>query len=56
MKRLTIPGDDILAVLALGLIAIGLCLLSIPLAFVVVGSLILIYAILPDQSKTEAPK
>ena len=49
MKSLRIDPDTALAVGGLTVLPAGLALVSIPLALIVVGALVLIYAILPDR-------
>ena len=50
MKRL--GQDETLAVAGLALLSVGLALIWIPLALVIVGGLLIAYAIAPDRSVT----
>lgn len=49
MKRLAVTPDTAIALIGLALLGIGTALVYLPLTFVVVGGLLLIYAILPDR-------
>lgn len=51
MKRLAVDQNTALAIAGLVVLAIGLALIFLPAAFVAVGVLLIVYAILPDQSK-----
>lgn len=50
MKRPAVDQNTALAVIGLASLAVGAALISLPAAFVVVGALLLVYAILPDQT------
>lgn len=50
MKRLTVDPNTALALAGLIALAIGVALIFPPAAFVVVGALLILYAILPDRS------
>lgn len=50
MKRVAIDPNTILALVGLAVLAIGLALVFLPSAFVVVGGLLILYAVLPDRS------
>ena len=49
MKALRVDPDTALAIGGLTVLAAGLALVSVPLALIVVGTLVLVYAILPDR-------
>lgn len=50
MKRVSVDSNTVLALAGLIALALGLALIYPPAAFVVVGSLLIVYAILPDRS------
>lgn len=50
MKRPIVDQNTALAIAGLAALAIGLAIISVPAAFVVVGGLLLLYSILPDQT------
>ena len=53
MTRLrSVDAKAALAVLGLIVLGVGIALVSLPAALAVVGGLLLVYAILPDQSAT----
>lgn len=52
MKRPNVDPNTALALIGLIALAIGLALIYPPAAFVAVGGLLLVYAILPDQTQT----
>lgn len=49
MKRVTLDPNTALALIGLAVLAIGLALVFPPAAFVVVGTLLIVYAVLPDR-------
>jgi len=55
VKRLPLTAQELAALGALALIGIGLALWYVPAALVVVGALVLIYILLPDQSPPAPP-
>jgi hypothetical protein len=55
MKRPTLDQNTVLALIGLAALAVGLALIYLPAAFVVVGGLLIVYAILPDQTPRETP-
>jgi hypothetical protein len=50
VKRVSIDSNTALALAGLLALAIGLALIYPPAAFVVIGALLILYAILPDRS------
>lgn len=56
MKRIgSVDPIDVLAVIALALVAIGVAMIYVPAAFIVVGALLLLYAALATRT-TEGAK
>ena len=49
MKRLPIDSNTALALTGLATLAVGLALVYPPAAFVAVGALLIVYAVLPDH-------
>lgn len=49
MKRPTVDQNSALALVGTAALAVGLALVYLPAAFVAVGVLFILYAILPDQ-------
>lgn len=49
MKRPAVDQNTALALVGLGALAVGLALIYLPAAFVVIGGLLIAYAILPDR-------
>lgn len=56
MKRPAIDQNTALALIGLIALAIGLALVYLPVALVVVGGLLILYAILPDQTPGGPPQ
>lgn len=56
MKRPTLDQNTTLALIGLIALAIGAALIFLPAAFVVVGGLLILYAILPDQTPGGPPQ
>jgi hypothetical protein len=50
MKHVDLDSNTILAIFGLAVLAVGLALFSVPLALVIVGGLVLIYSVIPDQT------
>lgn len=50
MKRPNIDANTALALLGLTALAVGLGLIFLPAAFVAVGVLLIVYAVMPDRS------
>ncbi len=55
MKRPAIDQNTAIALTGLVALAIGLALFYLPAAFVVVGGLLILYAIIPDQKTPGGP-
>ena len=51
MKTPAVDQNTLLALVGLAALAVGLALIYVPAAFAVVGGLLIIYAILPDQTQ-----
>jgi hypothetical protein len=54
LRRLNVEMLDLVALVGLGLLALGVGLVSIPAALAIVGAALLIYAVL--ASRSEVPK
>lgn len=50
MKRVAVDTNTALALAGIIVLAIGLALVYLPAAFVAVGVLLILYAVLPDRS------
>ena len=55
MKRVTVDPNTALALAGLVVLALGLALIFLPAAFVAVGVLLILYAILPDRTPGGTP-
>lgn len=50
MKSIRLDTNEILALIGLGVLGLGVALVSVPAALIVVGGLVLAYVVIPDQA------